>query len=258
MEYFRAFSSEFLKLKRSWAFTLSVAAPLSATLFIFVATMSVSKGTWNDVWIYYLRGVVWSWLLMLTPLYVALLAALLANTDHSAGTWKLLLSQPISRAPLYIAKLAVGLVLMAGSQIVLAVSAIGTGFLLRRLRPQIGSYSQGIEIPHLLAMLALAYLAGMLILAIQTWLSMRSANFALSLGIAIFSVVPSILGMRREILQKTWPWLYPFDAVRIAGLQSRDAVQHFWSAGHLVLISLIGATLVTALGLWDFSRREIT
>ena len=36
MEYFRAFWSEVLKIKRTWAFTLSVVTPVGVTLFIFL------------------------------------------------------------------------------------------------------------------------------------------------------------------------------------------------------------------------------
>src|SRR5215470_17827850 len=134
MEYLRAFRSELLKIRRTWAFTLSVVTPVGVNLFIFLVMMGVPKKEWNDVWIFYLRGVVWSWLLMVTPLYVALLAAVVASFDHNAGTWKLLLAQPVARPPLYVAKLAVGLLLVAWSQVVLAGSCLGIGFLLPILR----------------------------------------------------------------------------------------------------------------------------
>lgn len=257
MEFVRAIWSELLKIKRTWAFTLSVVTPVGVTLFIFLVVMEVPKKEWNDVWIFYLRGVVWSWLLLMTPLYVALLMALLASTDHNASAWKLLLAQPVASSPLYVAKLAVGLLLVAWSQVVLAVVSLGTGFLLPRLRPELGNYNLGVDVRHFLAMLALAYVASFLMTAIHTWLSMRSANFVLSLGVVIFAEMANVLGMQQVSLQKCWPWLFPFDAVRLVGLQPRDTVQHFWSIQHLILLSSLGAAGVTALALWDFSRREI-
>ena len=257
MEYLRAFSSELVKIRRTWAFTLSVVTPVGVTLFIFLVMMEAPKKEWNDVWISYLRGVVWSWLLMVTPLYVALLLALLASTDHDAGTWKLLLAQPVSRPPLYVAKLTVGLLLVAWSQVVLAASCLGIGFLVPKLRPELGNYKPGVNVPHLLAMLSLAYVAGLLMTAIHTWLSMRSANFVLSLAVVIFAETANILGMQQESLQKWWPWLFPFDVVRLLGLQPWDTVQHFWSIQHLMLLSLLGAAVVTALALRGFNRREV-
>jgi lantibiotic transport system permease protein len=258
MEYLRACWSELLKIRRTWAFTLSVVTPVGVNLFIFLAVMEVQKRQWNDVWIYYLRGVVWSWLLLMTPLYVALLLALLASTDHTAGAWKLLLAQPVSRSPLYVAKLTIALLLVACSQLVLAVTCLGFGFLLPMLRPELGNYNPGVDVRHFLAMLSLGYVAGILMMAIHTWLSMKSANFALSLGVVIFAETANVLGMHQESLQKYWPWLFPFDAVRLVGLQPRDTVQHFWSIQHLISVSTVGAAAVTAVALWDFSRRQVT
>lgn len=257
MEYLRAFWSELLKIRRTWAFTLSVVTPVGLTLFIFLVMMEAPKKEWNDVWIFYLRGVVWSWLAMVTPLYVALLFALLASTDHSAGAWKLLLAQPVSRPPLYVAKLTVGLLLLAWSQVVLAAACLGIGFLIPRLRPDLGNYQLGVNVPHLLALLALAYVASFLMIAIHNWLSMRSANFVLSLGVVIFAETANVLGMQQEALQKHWPWLFPFDAVRLFGLQPRDTVLHFWSIRQLTLFSVLGAVVVTMVALWDFSRRQV-
>ena len=111
--------------------------------------------------------------------------------------------------------------------------------------------------PHLVATLALAYVAGFLMIAIHMWLSMRSASFVLPLGIVIFAETANVLGMHEESLPKCWPWLFSFDAVRLLGLQARDTLQHFYSIQHLLLLSLLGAALVTALALWDFRRREV-
>jgi hypothetical protein len=257
MEYLRAVWSELLKIKRTWAFTLSVVAPVGVTLFIFLVMMEAPKREWNDVWIFYLRGVVWSWLLMVTPLYTALLLALLTSVDHNNGTWKLLLVQPVSRGPLYVAKLAVGLLLVAWSQVVLLSACLGIGFLLPVLRPELGDYKPGVDVPHLFTMLALAYVAGFLMIAIHLWLSMRSASFVLPLGVVIFAETANVLGMHEESLQKCWPWLFSFDAARLLGLQRRDTLQHFYSIQHLLLLSVLGTALVTALALWGFGRREV-
>jgi hypothetical protein len=235
-----------------------VVAPLGVTLFIFLVTaIDVPNKQWNDVWIFYLRGIVWSWLVMMMPFYVALLLALLASIDHNAVTWKLLLAQPISRPPLYVAKLAVACLLVAWSHVVLAAASLAFGFILQRLRPELGDYKPGVNVPHFIAMLALAYVAALLMMAIHMWLSMRSASFVLSLGVVIFAVIPNVLGLQQESLQKHWPWLLPFDAVRLFGLQSRDTVQHFWSINHMISVSLLGGAVVTAIAIWDFSRREI-
>ncbi|HYL65172.1 MAG TPA: ABC transporter permease [Candidatus Methylomirabilis sp.] len=256
MEYFRAFVAELLKVRRTWAFTLSVAAPLSCTLFIFLVSARVQKGQWNDVWIYYLRGVTFSWLLMMMPLYAALLQALLASTDHTSGTWKLLLAQPISRPPLYIAKVAMGTSLGALSTAVLALSSLNMGLLLRKVRPDLGNYSQGVEVAHFVKMLSFAFVAASLIVALHSWLSARTGNFALSLGVAMFAEVANILGFQQKTFPKIWPWLYPLDAARIFGLQHRDTIQNFWSMRQLVLVSVVGAAVVTVLAIWDFNRRE--
>jgi hypothetical protein len=257
MECFRAFSSELLKMRRSWAFTLSIAAPLGVTLLIFLlAAFDVPNKEWNDVWIFYLRGIVWSWVLMMLPFYVALLLALIASIDHNAAAWKVLLAQPVSRPPLYVAKLAVACLLVAWSNVVLATASLALGFLLRRLRPDMGNFGPGVDLGHFLAMLALAYVAGLLMIAIHAWLSMRSSSFVLSLAVVIFAVIPNFLGFQQEQLQKHWPWLFPFDAVRLYGLQPRDTILHFWSIQHLSIVSVLGAALVTSMAIWDFSRRE--
>ena len=257
MEYLRAFSSELFKCRRTWAFTLATVAPAGIVALIFMATLKVPDRAWNDVWIFYLRGVIWMWLLMMTPFYVALLLAILASTDHRAGTWKVLLVQSVSRPPLYLAKLAVGLLLVAWSQVVLLAICLGVGFVLPKVRPHLGSYTFGVSVKHLAVMLAVAYAATLLIVAIQTWLTMRSANFVLSLGVVIFAEVVNVFALQQVSVQKYSPWLFPFDAVRLFGLQPRDSLQHFWPVSHLLLVATLVAVVVTLLGMWDFSRREL-
>lgn len=256
-EYLRAFSSELLKCRRTWAFTLATVAPAGVTALVLIATLKVPDKTWNDVWIFYLRGVVWMWLLLMIPFYVALLLVIIAGTDHRSGTWKVLLAQPVSRPPLYLAKLAVGLVLLAWSQLVLLLVSVGAGFLLPKIRPRLGSYAPGVDVEHLALMLAVAYVSTLFVMAIHGWLAMRSANFVLSLAIVIFAEVVNVFALQQVSVQKYSPWLFPFDAVRLVGLQPRDSLQHFWPVSHLLLASILGSVAFTALGIWDFARREL-
>ncbi|HEV2418577.1 MAG TPA: ABC transporter permease [Terriglobia bacterium] len=251
MEYLRAFSSELLKIKRTRAFALSTGAPLAVTAFILTALLvAIHHRYVQDAWGFYLRGIAGSWCLIVTPLYVALLLALLTSIDHSAGAWKVLFSQPISRPPLYLAKLAVALLLLAWSQFVLAISSVIGGFLLSAIRPHFGDFHRGPDITKLLTALLLAYLASLLIIAIHLWLSVRIASFVLSLGVVILAEMANVLGMHQRALQVYWPWLYPVDAIQALGFQS-DVI-----LSHLIAASAIGATIVTALAVWDFSRRE--
>lgn len=251
MEYLRAISSEFLKIRRTRAFTLSTAAPVAVAGFIFIAVLVAGPHRYmQDAWAFYLRGIVGSWSLIVLPLYVALLLALLASVDHAAGAWKLLFSQPVSRPPLYLAKLAVALLLLAWSQIVLGAASLASGFLFSRIRPHFGDFHRGPAMRTLLIALALTYLASLLIVAIHLWLSVRTASFVLSLGIVILAEMATVLGMHQTRLLAYWPWLYPFDAVQ--GLGFHPSV----TLARVIAIAVAGSALITLLAVWDFTRRQ--
>lgn len=251
MEYLRAILAELLKIRRARAFVLATAAPLAVTALIFAAMLFASSERHiTDVWSFYLRGIVGSWSLIVLPFYVALLLSLLASIDHSAGAWKVLFAQPVSRPPLYLAKFGVALLLFAWSQIVLGASALISGFFFWKLRPHFGDFHRGPDIPNLVIALAFAFLAGLLIAAIHLWLSMRTANFALSLGVVILAQMATILGIHNRRLQTYWPWLYPFDAVQRLGIHS------LVTAPHIIAISVAGSIVITLLALWDFTFGE--
>ena len=75
-------------------------------------------------------------------------------------------------------------------------------------------------------------------------------------GLPIAASRKAILKKVRALFEE--PAVYPhlLDMARLVGLQHRDTVQIFWSAAQLVLVSVGGAIVVTALAVWDFHRQE--
>ena len=250
-----AISAELLKLKRTLALGVAIAAPLAVIgLQIFVSTQQPDVPRPGATPLLGLvQGGFFLWTLLVLPMYGALAAALVAATDHQDDHWKQLFALPIWRPSIFVAKWAAVLTLVLISFLTLAFGLVTLTMVLHAVRPAWPTP------PGLLRLVAArmteSFLAAWLFLSIQLWVSLRWRSFSVGLTVGIVAVLVMLglaargSGGNRAGLTRTYPWALPVTAIArmVESTPNRLSV---------ALRGTIGGVLVGAAAAWSLSRRE--
>ncbi|RYV01783.1 hypothetical protein SOPP22_15620 [Shewanella sp. OPT22] len=106
MQLFNLLQVEFIKLKRTSTLFVMLVAPLftcMVSMLMFIHSRGIIDIT-EDAWFMWSKSVLAMWNYFMTPLLVALLAALINGVEHRNRTWMLMLSLPISSRQLFFSK----------------------------------------------------------------------------------------------------------------------------------------------------------
>src|SRR5262249_10722710 len=172
-----AMAAEFLKLKRTLALRVAIAAPLAVVgLQIFVSTQqpeSPPRGAAPLLGL--VQGGFFLWTLLVLPMYGALTAALIAAVDHQDDHWKHLFALPVRRVSIFTAKWGAIFALVLISYVALASGLLTLTAVLRVVRPAWPST------PGLLRLVVVrtaeSFLAAWLFLSVQLWISLPRRSF---------------------------------------------------------------------------------
>jgi ABC-2 type transport system permease protein len=239
-----------LKLKRSLALLIAVILPLFPAFANFAGTLRSGLGPAMDeiearsAWSVYFHYSGEMWVIFALPLVVAILSALLANTDHKPKTWKQLFALPFPRSAVFWGKwwaLAASLLL---STVVFGLASLASGAAVHFIRPELGL---GFPPPlvEAFARPLLAWLLAMLMLSIHLWISLRWPSFVVSIGAGFAASVANIFLIWSYLLERSifFPWAMPATAYSS------------WQA--TILPALLGAALVCLLAQREFVRRDV-
>jgi ABC-type branched-subunit amino acid transport system ATPase component len=170
------------------------------------------------------------------PLYIALVTGLLNGQEHKNGTWRLMLTLPISQRHLYVAKAVLAWLFVTGANVVLvAATSLAVGLL-----GLAGAALTGAFAAPMLAMLSKISLACIPVLLIQHAVSWRVRNLVLPLAVGVIAT----MGIAQVGSSTYWAW-YPWTYPLVAANGSDTAMQ----SHALLLAAGLGAALfaVTAL-----------
>ena len=244
MSLFRALHAELLKLKRTLAFRVIFVLPFLVALLQFFVIWRTKKFPADfDLWHSHPSNSFQIWAIFMMPLLITLETALLNGIEHADKQWKHLFALPVSRRSIYLSKFIVALGLILVSTLVLALLTVLVGVAATYLKPELASAG---PVP-LLAIgkhATFVWLAGWLITAIHTWISMRWAGFAIALGAGIGGTFFALFAASAS-LGKYYPWLLPMNLF----LEGR-----FTTA---LVLGIAGGIAIALLGCFEFVRRDV-
>ncbi len=100
---------------------------------------------------------------------------------------------------------------------------------------------------------ALMYLASLLLLAVQSWLALRSQSFALSSGIGIAGTLLALIlsfSLAGKTLVAFFPWAMPAAAVPTPPYAAMEP-------SVVIGVSVVGAIIVSILGCLELTGRDV-
>jgi hypothetical protein len=245
-EYLQVFQSEWLKKRRSAASWLTIAGALLVPAIIVIARFTDGAGLadangsarlWEGL---YSR----SWQFMgffLLPMGVVLATGLIVQIEYRGNGWKQVGAAPVSFTSVYVAKLAVILVLLVeffllfniGIWLEAVVPAVKAGVPYPVERFPVGAFLRG-NLRFLLDCLPIVLLQYLLSLLF------RNLMIPLGVGLALYVAAMAASHWRHGYIV---PYTYPVYEYIGARSPAGGVDIHWWAAGYALLFLVVGYIL---------------
>ena len=186
---------------------------------------------------------------MLLPLFVVILASLVAYQEHRNGMWKHLFVQTVHRREVYLAKLAYTLLLFAAAHLLFVATMLLAGALLGLLRPATGLLSHAPDLGQIGLLYVRTILSILGLLGLQYWISIRFSVFLVPLTVGIIGYVGTTL-----LIGAPWAVFNPYAFPTLYLAEYERGTTGFTAIDAYSALYFVGFTI---LGLLDFQRREI-
>ena len=235
---FRYLVVEVLKLRRSLAMLLCLAAP--ALVVIIVALIGIRTGKSVPMLNYAQTGAAF-WAFAMLPLTLTALSVLMAQMEHGPKSWDHLLALPGGRRWLFLAK-ALTMIALTGAMTLWLLLLLWVGAaIIPAFKPVVGRF----DIAASAVLLGKMFLASILMAVIQLWAALRFRSFVPPLVLGILGTFISVAAASaRE--GAYFPWLMPLHM-----LSSDPAM-----ATLALKIGGLGGVVCLAAMLVDLGRRE--
>ena len=241
----KAFRAELLKLKHSKILNIVMFVPLFFVIlgfsnFLRYRELFTEKG--QNVWqqIYTQSSMFYG--LFLIALFITIIMAILVRIENSEDNFKRILTLPVKRSDIYIAKLTVGCGIVFLNLVIFMILTIVAGVI---------KAPSSVSMPmNLIYSPMLCFIASLPVIAIQYYLSMKFSNIAIPLGVGVVFSLPSIL-INNTKYWILFPWTYPGRALLNGANMSFD----FSSSMYIMAIIVFMAFVL--IGMYEFNNKDI-
>lgn len=188
----------------------------------------------------------------LFPFFVMIIALFVNNIEHSANTWKLIYTQPLTRSTVYLSKMKVYIVMILFSLMLFGLFSMGVGYAMQLIRPELG-FDQPFNPGLLFGACFKVFLCSLGYASIQFAISQKWKNLILPLGIGLAGFISFM------ILVQGWKYApyhpYGYQILGLGGLNGEEP--QLWADMKFVWRSLGVATVVFAMAGLDMNRKRI-
>lgn len=237
------YKAERMKLRRSpiWlVFIIVPAVPAFLGTMNYLNNIEILRSEWFSLWTQHTLFTSYFFLPILLGLYCSYLMRLEKNNRNLTK----LLTLPISRKELFVAKL-----LSAGKIILFTEVWIGVLFL---ISGKIAGLTAKPPVGSLVIWCLFGTLGGIAMAALQLIVSLLCDSFALPVGISFAGGISGLMVMSKV------GWMYPYSLMAY-GMVSNNNKQQLTAEGYpqFVLICLFYLAVFTAAGAMIMDRREV-
>lgn len=202
-------------------------------------TTVLNSQVWQQLWLQ--TGLFYGYFFF--PILIAICASYLWRLEHTNHNWNSLMTTPVPRSTIFIAKLVVLAKSILAAQVLLMVFIIIVGKVVFR-------FEQPIPI-NMLWWLFMGWFSALSVGAVQLYLSMRIRSFAVPVGLA---VCLSIGGLAFHIAGLSE--MFPYSQI-ILGLSSQDEVLPIDSITTLVPMVLVYTVLFVILATNHLKKADV-
>lgn len=189
---------EFLKLRKSSIWLLIFVSPVLASLAGFGQTLEDISYKWEMT----LGAMVFIHALLFLPLLTGVFSAFVCRFEHVGGGWKQLVSMPVSRSNVYLAKFIIVVGLLFVTQLLFLGGLLLVG--------QLKGFEEAIPWKVIFISIVGGWIACMPLAALQLFVSTAWSSFAAPLAINVIFTLPNMLVINSAKYGPYYPWGQPF------------------------------------------------
>jgi peroxiredoxin len=184
------------------------------------------------------------------PVFVVIVVVRLVYMEHRFDTWKLVETQPVSKAAIYFSKWEIAAFISFCCLLTLLVVAFLGGLILQFGRPALGFDQSNINWGHALQALTRFWIASLCIISVQYCLTVLLKSFALPMSIGLVAIFAG--SFAQALGYMNW---WPYSATQITSDTYGGAPNGEFLLSH-EKISLISSLLFIWLGYQLYRRKS--
>lgn len=240
---FKLLKTERMKLKRSpvWiAFMLVPIIPALLGTLNYMNNLEILKSEWFSLWTQHTLFTDYFFL----PIMLGIYCSYIMHEEDSNHNWNRVLTMPVKRASVFIAKL-----LTAGSMVLFSLMWICALFL---ISGKIAGITAPVPWDRIALWCGFGTLGGLVMVSIQLLVSLLIQNFALPVGIALGGGISSIMFLTKDLGH-----IYPYSLMAY-GMNS-NAPQELVKSGYVqfAVVCIVYIALFTLISNVILSKRDI-
>ncbi|MEC7756107.1 MAG: ABC transporter permease [Bacteroidota bacterium] len=188
----------------------------------------------------------------LFPFFVIIVALFVNTIESNSNTWKLIYAQPLSRLNVFCSKMLVYIAMLFCSLMLFGLMTYAVGWLVHLANPDLG-FADPFNLWHLLGNCFTIFLATLGFGSIHFYLSQRTKNLILSLGIGVGGIVSFMILVQGWEYARYHPYGYHVLSSGPVGTENFS----LWSHMEPVYLSLALAAVVFSIAAIDTQRKRI-
>lgn len=228
----RLLKAERLKLKRSpvWlAFLLMPIVPALLGTLNYIGNIDILKSEWYSLWTQHTLFTCYFFL----PVMVGVYCAYLMRLEHDQHNWNKMLTMPVQRPLIFLAKLITASVMILLSELWIGILFVLSGKLIGMTTP--------VPLRSVVIWCLFGTLGGTVMAAIQLLVSLCIKSFALSVGISLAGGISGLLFLAKH-LGHIWPY-----SLMAYGMNS-NAPQQMPRSGYIGFVGICTVYIFTITG----------
>ncbi|WP_315122136.1 ABC transporter permease [uncultured Clostridium sp.] len=254
MSFSSILKSEFLKYKKGAFWKISFIVPLISFLMLFgdwyyradyLTSGKVLKklndlgveSKWQVILFENHMGMQWNLLLILV---ISLIAAIVNHIEYSENSWKTILSKPVERYKIYMAK---WIVIFIVTLISILLNSLGIIFIGKILKIE-----ESLKLNLFIKYIVLQTIGVMAIISLQQFISCFMKNSIVAACIGFCGGISAYMFYQGKIISKIVPYTYTFDALPFLDASVLTT---------FIVISFISSAFWITLGIIKFKKVEV-
>lgn len=240
--YTTSTKNEFIKLKRTFAFWLTIISalfiPVIYFLFYFFKHEKLVPAEGINPWDEFLIQQIKAAIPLLVPMFIVLVTSLIVQIEHKSSSIKHLFALPITKSSVYFGKLTVVVFTILIAYTLFFFFMLVSGCFVGAIHNDLQLLAFTPNIKESVKLLFTSYIAILGVVGLQFWLSFRVKNFIIPLGIGLVLVVTGLIVYKAEEAV-----YFPY-AYNILGLSFKEEVLFtkvsLYSIAYFLIFSIIG------------------
>jgi hypothetical protein len=253
--YTSSLKNELIKLKRTFAFWLTIISAIIFPILFFIAYLlkheNLAPAVGVNPWEKFMTTQIENSIPFFIPMFIVLITSLIMQVEHKSLGIKHLFSLPVPKWSIYLGKLTIVIFAITTTYIYYYVTILLTGVLLGAIHSDLAFLDFQPEHLKFIKVLATSFIATLGIIGIQFWLSFRFKNFIIPLGIGMFLAIIGII-----LSQATQSIYFPY-SFSVLSVSLGDKMPLTFGISSITVYSIFCFIITTILGYLDIKRLNI-